>query len=204
VDRYDTAPGLTEARRSFGGLDLPAAIAGMLAALGTAVLLAGLAGAAGSIGYQRDTDTATLSTAGLVTGMAVLLVAFLTGGWVAGRMARYDGVLNGVLSAVLFIGLAAGLSALGSWLDSKYDFFGTVHLPQWFSGPSTSTAIGSALVGILVVLVAAALGGAIGSGYHRRADRVIAVTPPAGEAVVSGDADVEMERSEHVPRHAAH
>ena len=39
---------------------------------------------------QRLQDGAW-SVAGLVGGLAVLLVAFLVGGWVAGRMARYDG-----------------------------------------------------------------------------------------------------------------
>ena len=203
---------LAEARRRFGGIDLPAALAGMLAALGTTVLLAGLAGAAGSVGYERGADDSTLTSAGLVTGMVVLFLSFMLGGWVAGRMARYDRILNGTLSAVLFLVLAGGLAALGQWLDTQYDFFGQVNLPQWFSDTSTETAIGSALIGIVVVLLAAGIGGALGAGYHRRADRVIAVAPPVGMVrtdsdlqrgdLVRGDADVEMDRSEYDGRHA--
>jgi hypothetical protein len=195
---YDTAPGLAEARHRFGGLDLPAALAGMVAALGTAVLLAGLAGAAGSVGYDRGTGTDTLSNAAIVAGMVVLFLSFLVGGWVAGRMARYDGPANGVLSAVLFIALAVGLTALGNWLDDKYNFLGNVNLPNWFTGPSTSTRVVSAVIGILVVLLASMIGGAIGSRYHHRADRLIAVTRPAGDSLVTGDADVAMHRSEDV------
>jgi hypothetical protein len=222
VDTVDTAEvALAEARRRFGGIDLPAALAGMLAALGTTVLLAGLAGAAGSVGYEQGADDSTLTSAGLVTGMVVLFLSFMLGGWVAGRMARYDGILNGTLSAALFLILAGGLAALGSWLDAEYDFFGEVNLPQWFSDTSTETAVGSAVIGIVVVLLAAGLGGAMGSGYHRRADRVIAVQPPVGMTrtdehydrtdtdrsdLVRGDADVDLDRSharEYGGRHSA-
>ena len=217
VHTYDSATGLTEAHRRFGGFDLPAATAGMLAGVGTGVILAGLAAAVGDVGYQRDTGNADLTTGAVVTGLAVLLVAFLVGGWVAGRMARYDGVLNGALSGVLFIAVVAGISALGRWLDDKYDFLGSVHLPQWFSGPGDWTRAGWAAVGILVVCLAAALGGAIGSSYHRRADRVIAVEPGLAtmsdalttddeltEDQIRGEADVEMQSSDRTSRRARH
>jgi hypothetical protein len=215
TDTYDPAPGLTEAHRRFGGFDLPAAIAGMLAGLGTAVLLAGLAAAIGDVGYQRDTGDTVLSTGALATGLAVLLVSFLVGGWVAGRMARYDGVLNGMLSAILFVAVAAGLGALGNWLDAKYDFLGAVNLPSWFDGPNDWTRATWAAVGIAVMLLAAGLGGALGTSYHRRADRVIAIEPGltnvttdlTTEDQIRGEADVEMQSSdrvERVGRHARH
>lgn len=213
-DDYDetvtpaTAVGM--ARRRFGGFDLPAVFAGMLAALGLTVLLAGLAGAAGSIGYQRGATADDLSTSGLITGMVVLLLSFFVGGWVAGRMARYDGGLNGVSCGVLFVLLAAAVSGVGSWLDTKYDFFNNVRLPQWFSGPSTTAAVVSAVVGIAIVLLAAGLGGAVGTRYHRRADALIATTvddhamstsaPVTRDTIVRGDADVDMDRSEQARR----
>ncbi len=40
--RLDGDVGVVEAHRRFGGIDVPATLAGMAAALGTAVLLAGL------------------------------------------------------------------------------------------------------------------------------------------------------------------
>ena len=128
--------GLTEAHRRFGGLDVPASLAGMLCALGTAVLLAGLATGAGTIGYQRGVggNESSLSLAGLIGGLVVLVVAFLAGGWVAGRMARYDGARNGLMTAGAFIVLAAVVTGLGAWLGDRYDFFSRVNLRQWFSG----------------------------------------------------------------------
>ena len=211
--RDDDLTALDAAHRRFGGFDLLAALAGMLAALGLTVLLAGIAGAAGSVSYQRDTDVAGVSSEGLITGMAILLVAFFVGGWVAGRMARYDGILNGTLSALLFVVLAGALSAVGSWADSKYDFFNDVRLPHWFSGPDTAAAMITAAVGIAVVLLAGALGGGAGTRYHRRADALIATTRDdtlvtdttttrRNEGIVRGDADVAVESSEEEARRA--
>jgi hypothetical protein len=165
---------IAEAHNRFGGMDLPAALAGLLAAVGLAVLLSGIASAAGSYGYQRGTDTTDLSIGGLAAGLGVLLVSFLIGGWVAGRMARYDGVRNGLMTAVLFMLLAGGLAALGAWAGDKYDFFARVNLPSWFTDIDRGSAIGGAALGLVVMLLAGALGGAWGGRYHRRADAVIA------------------------------
>jgi hypothetical protein len=169
--------GVAEARRRFGGLDVPASLAGTLCALGLTVLLAGLLTGAGRIGYQSgvaDSDT-TLSAGGLIGGLVVLFLAFLTGGWVAGRMARYDGGRNGLMTAVWFLLLAAAVSVLGAWLGDKYDFFADVHLPQWFSDNARSAkAIASGIVALVVMLLAGLFGGVLGARYHRRADDLIA------------------------------
>lgn len=110
--------GVEDTRARFGGVDIPATIAGALAALGTAALLAGIAAGAGSVGYQLglDGDTDDVTTAGLIAGLATLALAFLIGGWVAGRVARYDGGRNGLLSVLWFVLLAAATAALGAWV----------------------------------------------------------------------------------------
>jgi hypothetical protein len=168
--------GVVEAHKRFGGFDLPASLAGTLCALGLAVLLAGILAGVGTIGYQSgvaDTDT-TLSGGGLIGGLAVLFLAFLTGGWVAGRMARYDGARNGLMTAVWFLLLAAVVSVLGAWWGDKYDFYADLNLPQWFSDNArTTTALVSGVVGVVVMLLAGLLGGVLGARYHRRADDVI-------------------------------
>jgi hypothetical protein len=121
-------------------------------------------------------------------------------------MARYDGVLNGMLSGVLFVALAAGLGALGHWLDAKYDFLGSVNLPSWFEGPSDWTRATWAGIGIAVIVIAAGIGGALGTGYHRRADRVIAVEPGLApietDRPVTGDGVIDLDEKETAPRHA--
>jgi hypothetical protein len=180
--------GVRRARRRYGGFDLGAAIAGLLAAVGMATLLGGLAGAIGTIGYQLDVqrDRETLSAGGFVAGLVVLVLSFLVGGWVAGRVARYSGGRNGLWSAVFFVLLAAVLAGAGAWLGQEYNVFSDVRLPQWFTDQTNTTiAVVSAVVGIVVVLVAGWLGGVAGGLYHRRADRYLARNAVDGRPVTA-------------------
>jgi MFS family permease len=144
------------------------------------VLLAGLVGAAiGVVGYQRGledvADEEELSVASLIGGLLVLALSYLVGGWAAARIARYDGVRNGIMTVVWTVLLAAILSALAAWAGDEYDVFRNVDLPQFFSEEAlTIGAIVSALIAIAAMVVGAALGGALGERYHRRADATIA------------------------------
>ena len=173
--------GVEEARSRFGGVDIPATLAGALAALGTAVLLAGILAGAGTVGYQMGVDDAAekLTAGGLIGGLLTLLVAFLVGGWVAGRVARYDGGRNGLLTALWFVLFAAAAAALGAWAGDKYNVFRNVNLPQWFDSDAlTGAAIGTGLLALAVMLGAGWAGGRLGERYHRRADSLVARTRP--------------------------
>jgi CBS domain containing-hemolysin-like protein len=170
-------PGVRAARQTFGGLDLPATLVGTLTALAVLILLGGLVGAAiGAVGYQTGVKGAAeeISIASLIGGLIVLFIAFLVGGWAAGRMARYDGARNGLVTAVWAIVLAAVLSALAALFGAQYDVFRNVELPQFFSRDAlTLGGIVSALVAIAVMLVAGLLGGKWGERYHRRVDAAV-------------------------------
>jgi CBS domain containing-hemolysin-like protein len=170
-------PGVRAARQTFGGLDLPATLVGTLTALAVLILLGGLVGAAiGAVGYQTGLKGAAeeLSIASLIGGLIVLFIAFLVGGWAAGRMARYDGARNGLVTAVWAIVLAAVLSALAALFGAQYDVFRNVELPQFFTRDAlTLGGIVSALVAIAVMLVAGLLGGKWGERYHRRVDAAV-------------------------------
>ena len=186
MDVPDADVGIAEARHRFGGLDIPATLAGALAGLGMTVLLGGLLAAAGAFGYQFGLKDATtkLSVGGFVAGLATLLVAFLVGGWVAGRVARYNGGMNGLLTALWFVLLAALTAGLGAWLGDKYNVFRDVHLPQWFSHNALGTAaVVSGVVAVAVMVVAGWFGGWLGGRYHQRADRVVARTRPGAIGV---------------------
>jgi CBS domain containing-hemolysin-like protein len=170
-------PGVRAARQTFGGLDLPATLVGTLTALAVLILLGGLVGAAiGAVGYQTGVKGAAeeISIASLIGGLIVLFIAFLVGGWAAGRMARYDGARNGLVTAVWAIVLAAVLSALAALFGAQYDVFRNVELPQFFTRDAlTLGGIVSALVAIAVMLVAGLLGGKWGERYHRRVDAAV-------------------------------
>jgi len=177
-------PAVNAARERFGGLDWPATLVGTLTALAVLVLLGGLIGAAiGIIGYQTGLKDAAddLSIASLVGGLITLFVAFLIGGWAAGRMARYDGARNGLMTAVWAIVLAAVVSALAAIFGAEYDIFRNVELPQFFSRDAlTLGAIVSAVVAAVVMLAGGLLGGKWGERYHRRADATILTTREGG------------------------
>ena len=175
-----------EARHRFGGLDVPAFLAGAVAGLGTLAVLAAVAAALGTVGYQQGVGSDELSTAGLATGLVVLFLALLAGGWVAGRSARYDGARNGLLAAGLFVVLTAGIGALGSRVDGAQETAGeaasSVDLPTWLPDATTSAAVATGLLALLVVLAAGALGGSLGARWHRRVDDLLVRTVPGGIA----------------------
>ena len=176
-----TAGGIDEARARFGGLDIPATIGGFLAALGALGILTGIAGAIlGAIGYQTGLPdlrgtTEEISLGAAIAGLVVLFLGFLIGGWVAGRIARYDGGRNGIMVAIWAIILVGVLTALGAALGDEFNITQQVNLPNWFTSEAFTTgAIISGLVALATMLVASWLGGLWGSSYHRRADRVVA------------------------------
>lgn len=183
----DPYAGIAVARDRFGGIDIPASLVGMLTALSSTLILAGLVGAAvGAVGYQTglEQNAQDLSTWSMIGGVAVLFVAYLIGGWAAGRIARYDGARNGFATGVWTLVFAAILAGLGAWLGSEYDVFRNVELPQWFETDAfTTVAIISGVAAILAMFVGGTLGGTWGERYHRRADRTILAGPPRSETV---------------------
>jgi hypothetical protein len=204
VSEIDRDVGRREARRRYGGLDIPASLAGMLVALALVVILGGIAAAIiGAIGYQVGLkgQQEELSIGAFIAGAVVLFIAFVLGGWAAGRIARYDGGKNGIMTAVWAIILAAILAILGAVLGSNYDVFAKVNLPQWFSSDAfTLQAVITGVVSLVMMLLGGFLGGKWGERFHRRADAVVASTRPGairhtrGEALSEGDAVHSRER----------
>ena len=177
--------GVDAARERFGGRDLPASLAGMLVALAALLLLAGLASAAiGTIAFQTGVEgnENELSLGALIAAGAVIFLAFLLGGWAAGRMARYNGALNGFMVAGWFIVLGVVLAIVGAIADNTYNLFDDLRvaeatLPNWFSvEDATVGAIIGSLALVALMVVGAVLGGIWGTRMHRRADREIAAS----------------------------
>jgi hypothetical protein len=176
----DPYAGIHAARERFGGIDIPASLVGMLTALSTVIILAGLVGAAfGVVGYQTglEENAQDLSIGSLIGGVAILFVAYLIGGWAAGRIARYDGARNGFAAGVWTLIFGAILAALGAWAGAEYDVFQNVELPQWFDRDAlTAAAIASGIGAIAAMFLGGIIGGFWGERYHRRADTTIANT----------------------------
>jgi hypothetical protein len=166
----------------FGGIKWGAAFFGWLTANGLAVLLISLLSAGGvALGLTQgvpSTEEATqqADTIGIVGGIALLVVlflAYLAGGYVAGRMARFDGARQGVAVWIIGLLVVVALSVAGAVLGSQYNVLQQLNLPRIPIDEGTATTAGIiALVAILLVTLAGALlGGKLGTRYHRKIDR---------------------------------
>ena len=169
-------------RFRYGGLKWGAAFFGWLSANGLAVLLVALLSAAGvAIGLTQDvqsTDEATqeADTIGVIGGIVLLVIlflAYLAGGYVAGRMARFDGARQGI--AVWAIGLLVvlALAAAGLLFGAQFNVLQQLNLPRIpiDEGTTTTGAVIALVAVALATLVGAVVGGKLGDRFHRKVDR---------------------------------
>ena len=167
-------------RDRFGGFSWGSDFFGWLCAIGLASILTSFLVAAGtSIGLSEVSDAAAgdeVEEIGLTGGillLAVLAVAWFCGGYVAGRMARFDGARQGLGVWVWTVVAALAVALLAAVGGREYDLFEQLNLPRIpVNGQSLTTggviALGAALV---TTLVFAMLGGKAGERFHRKVDR---------------------------------
>jgi hypothetical protein len=172
-----------DAQRSrYGGIKWGAAFFGWLSANGLAVLLVALLSAAGvAIGLTQgvsSTDEAaqqadTIGVVGGIVLLVILFLAYLAGGYVAGRMARFDGTRQGVAVWVIGLLVVLALAALGLVFGAQFNVLQQLNLPRIPIDEGTATTGGLiALAAVLLVtLLGAVLGGKLGDHYHRKVDR---------------------------------
>jgi hypothetical protein len=169
-------------RARFGGIRWGAAFFGWLSANGLAVLLLALLSAAGvAIGLTNGLDTVddatrqagTVGLAGGIGLLVVLFLAYLAGGYVAGRMARFDGLRQGLAVWVIGLVVVVVLALVGVALGAQYNVLQRLDLPRIPVEEGTATTAGLVTLGAIVVatLLGAVLGGRLGTRYHRRVDR---------------------------------
>ena len=161
-------------REQFGGTKWGSAFFGWLTALGTAVLLSGIA-AAVTQGYGLTTVPGG-PPAGVVAAIVVgvvLFVAYFCGGYVAGRMARFDGARQGVAVWLWAVLVAVAVAVLVAVSGTPVDLTPLAVLVGGVLDPAAVTIGGfiALSVVLLVGLVGAVLGGLAGMRFHRRVDR---------------------------------
>jgi len=169
-------------RDEFGGFNIGAAFFGWLVALGMAALLTAILSALGAaLGFTSVSPseaTQSAGTIGIVGGVLLLLalmVAYFAGGYVAGRMSRFDGGRQGFGAWAFGIILTIILAVLGAILGSEFNVLSQLNFQPQVPIDTGSLAIGGiiALVAILVgTALAAIFGGKAGERYHRKVDRV--------------------------------
>jgi hypothetical protein len=168
-------------REEYGGTNWGAAFFGWLVAVGVAVLLTGLLAAAGAaIGLTQTTANAagnaspeTLSLAGAIALLVVLAIAYYCGGYVAGRMSRFDGARQGIGVWAVGLLITLAVAVLAVVAGSQYNVVERANLPRLPIGPET-LSVGGAIASVLILvgtLLFAALGGIAGARYHHKVDR---------------------------------
>ena len=165
-------------RDRFGGFSWGSDFFGWLAAAGLAAILAGIVAAAGAALGLTKGSTDQIGLGGGIALLAVLFVAYVAGGYVAGRMARFDGTRQGVgvwLWGILVAGAIALLAILGG---SRYNVLDALNLPRIpiDQGHLTNGGAIALAAGLAVSLVGACIGGTLGARWHRRVDRHVIET----------------------------
>lgn len=160
-------------RARFGGFSWGADFFGWLAAAGLAAILAGIVAAAGAALNLTKGSAETIGLGGGIALLVVLFVAYLAGGYVAGRMARFDGARQGFGVWLWGILVAAAIALLAVIAGSKYNVLDQLNLPRIPVDQGTLTRGGAiALAAALVItLIGAIIGGNLGARWHRRVDR---------------------------------
>jgi hypothetical protein len=169
-------------RIRFGGISWGSAFFGLLSAIGLAAVLLGIVAAAGvAIGVSEIKDVTkgnadTIGLGGAILVLAILALSWFCGGYVAGRMARFDGVRQGVAVWVWTVVIGAALAIAAIIGGSDYDVFARLNLPNVAVGDQTLTTGGAITLAAacVVTLVFAVAGGKVGDRFHRRVDRFAA------------------------------
>jgi len=167
-------------RDEYGGFNFGAAFFGWLVAVGIAVLLTALLSAAGAaIGLtelsegEAEANAETISIVGGILLIAVLAISYYAGGYVAGRMSRFDGGRQGLGVWILGLVATVALAVLGAIAGSEYNLFSQLNLPR--IPIDEGSLAGGAVVALVLVLIATAIaaiaGGKVGERYHRKVDR---------------------------------
>jgi len=175
---------LDREKQRYGGVKIGAAFFGWLTATGTAVILTAVLAAAGTaLGLANDVDstagpgTADSRTLGIVGGVAllpVLLVSYFCGGYVAGRMARFNGAKQGLAVWLWAVAIAVVVAVAGALAGRRFDILarlnGFPRLPINEGTVSTAGLIATIVIAA-AALAGAILGGLAGMRFHRKVDK---------------------------------
>jgi len=184
-------------REQFGGrIQWEAAFFGLLAGFGLAAMLVamvvGALIAAGVTDLGQDAAGLAdhLTAGGGAILIAIVALGYLTGGYVAARMARFDGWRQGlavwVLSVLMVLAVAIAVWVGGGQLDPTKSM--SIPSNPIDEGPLSQSGWIPVAVGVVVALVSALLGGVLGERFHRAVDKAALEEPNVDLPPVQEDA----------------
>jgi hypothetical protein len=171
-------------REEHGGINWGAAFFGWLAAIGIAALLTAILSAAGTAigltetspsqaGSQAQSNAGTVGIVGGIVLLVILGIAYYAGGYVAGRMSRFNGPRQGLATWLIGLIVTVVLAVAGVVLGAKYNVLSQLNLPRIpvDEGALTTGGLIALVAIVLVTLLAAMAGGKQGTHYHRKIDK---------------------------------
>jgi hypothetical protein len=146
---------------------LGAILLGLVAGAGAAIGLTQLSGS------EAAANADTISIGGGIALLVMLMVAYYAGGYVAGRMSRFDGARQGAGAWLMGLLVTIALGVVAVIFGSEYNVLSQLNLPRIPIGEESLTTGGLiATVAVLLgSLLAAMAGGKVGERYHRKIDR---------------------------------
>ena len=173
-------------RKQFGGMKFGSAFFGWLTATGMGVILTAVLAAAGAavggstgakasqVSSQASQSPQTVGIIGAIVLAVIVFLSYFAGGYVAGRMARFNGARQGIAVWLWALLIAIIVAIAGVAAGSKYDVLsrlnGFPRIPVSQGQLSTAGVVALILVAV-TSLVGASLGGMAGMRYHRKVDR---------------------------------
>lgn len=157
----------------FGPFSLTSVLAGVMVAYGTFAILVGIAAAmvdALNVNTDLSTDWERLGTTGGLVVAGLLLVSYLFGGYVAGRMARRNGLAHGagvLLLGVVIVGGVAALVRSSAGAGAITDNLRSLGIPTTADEYGQAGTV-AGIASLVAVVVGSLLGGALGERWHAR------------------------------------
>lgn len=168
-------------KEQYGGLKGGAVLFGWLDAVALTILLVGILSAiATAVGSSLDVTQSeaelragSIGVASAIALVATLVAGYLAGGYVAGRLARFNGARQGVGVWLFGLIITIVVAVVGTVFGDKYNVFDRINLPSLpvRTDELTSAGIITAAAVLVGTLIAAIIGGAAGQRFHTKIDR---------------------------------
>ena len=160
-----------------GGVSGGAILTGVVVSFGCMFLLSAVvAGVLATIGVGADELSDAPVEVGVGAGVVLVatqLVAYLWGGYTAGRMGRGAGLANGVLVPLVALLVAVVVGAIAAVMGTTANLnlpFQAYRLPVQ-DDYLVDWGIGTGIASLVAMFLGGAIGGALGTRWHSRLER---------------------------------